>query len=292
METNYILEIIKFLDTHSGSLTFLVTAVYVFATIFICRANIKAAKAATDQIEVTKRQIKESIDQFNAVNRPFVTVRFDIIRSGLLCFVIENEGPLPAHNVKIRINKEFLENIKDADEKTRLEELNESSLYLASKQKITVLLGGNLSFDDIAAEIAKIDISYDGFNEHTEIDINQYRFMIIYRSPVEDASQHLKKMQENNKAFHRALLKAMDKPGPVQNIIVHSATEKDADKFRIFKEVCLTSHLTASQLAEKLNMEQEYVLKLLYELQKIDRLVSYTFHEVTTDYSKALWYKR
>lgn len=42
------------------------------------------------------------ISQYKSVNRPLVTVRFDIVRSGLLCFIIENEGPLPAKDVNIK----------------------------------------------------------------------------------------------------------------------------------------------------------------------------------------------
>lgn len=77
----------------------IITAIYVVATIFICVFNGRSAKAANEQAEAARNQTKEMIDQFKAVNRPFVTIRFDIIRSGLLCFIIENEGPLPAHNV-------------------------------------------------------------------------------------------------------------------------------------------------------------------------------------------------
>ena len=54
----------------------IITAIYVVATIFICIYNGKSANAA-------KKQTEEMIKQFNSVNRPMVTVRFDIIRSGL-----------------------------------------------------------------------------------------------------------------------------------------------------------------------------------------------------------------
>lgn len=163
----------------------IITAIYVVATIFICVFNGRSAKAANEQTEAARNQTKEMIDQFKAVNRPFVTIRFDIIRSGLLCFIIENEGPLPAHNVQVKINDDFLDNI-DADDKSRLEELNDATFYLASHQKLTVCLGGQPSFVNISKVVAKFDISYDEFEEHTEIDLNQYKFLIVYNSPVED----------------------------------------------------------------------------------------------------------
>ena len=75
-------------------------------------------------------------------------------------------------------------------------------------------------------------------------------------------------------------------------IIIHSATEDDATKFRLYKEVCLNPHSTVIQLCEKLEIDKEYALNMLLELNKVDRLIAYTFHEDTTDDDKALWYKR
>lgn len=269
----------------------IITAIYVVATIFICIFNGKSAKAAHDQTEASRQQTKEMIDQYNAVNRPIVTVRFDIIRSGLMCFIIENEGPQPAKDVKVVINQKFIDNISNSDERKMLADLNNATFFLASKQKLTVLLGGNSAFSDIAKEIAKIDISYNGYTEHTEIDINQYRFLLIYNSPVEDISQHLKKIKENEEKFHKSLLKSMDKPSKIQSVIVHTATEEDAVKVRLYKEVCLNPHSTVIQLAEKIDKDRDYALRLLLELNKVDRLIAFTFHEVTTDDNKALWYK-
>lgn len=261
----------------------IITAIYVIATIFICFYNGRSAKAA-------KKQTEEMILQYNAVNRPLVTVRFDIIRSGLLCFVIENEGPLPAKDVRISINKEFLANIKDDDEKRRLEDLNNANFYLASKQKLTVLLGANPSFNEIAKEIAKINITYNDYKEYTEIDISQYKFLILYNSSLEDISQHLKKIKEEDKSYHKAILKLINKPH-ISNVVVRSATEDDAKKFNLFKLVCLHPNSTALQLSEKMKMDKEYILGLLVELNKIDGLISFTYGDDWEE-DNVLWFKR
>ena len=55
-----LIQVINFLDKHSGALTFLITAVYVIATILICRANIRAANATREQVEESKRQFEET----------------------------------------------------------------------------------------------------------------------------------------------------------------------------------------------------------------------------------------
>lgn len=270
----------------------IITTVYVIATILICIYNGKSASAAKEQAEVAREQIDEMIKQYKEINRPYVTIRFDIIRSGLLCFVVENEGPLPAHNVRIKINQKFIDNIKDVSDRKTLEELNEATIYLASRQKMTIFLGGQPSFSDISKEIAKIDIMYDGYNESTEIDINQYRFLLVYNSSVEDISQHLKKMKQNEENFYKNILKAMDKAPQIQNLIIHNATEDDANKFKIYKTICLEPQMTYIQIAEKVGLDKEYVFNMLLELHKMDRLVTCTFRDVYKNDENALWCKR
>ena len=55
-----LMEIIEFLESYSGALTVIVTVVYVIATIFICVANIKSAKASHDQIAESQKQFEET----------------------------------------------------------------------------------------------------------------------------------------------------------------------------------------------------------------------------------------
>ena len=62
---------ILFLDTHSGSLTFLITVVYVVATIFICWANIKSANASKDQVKAAKEQTKAANRQLEEMKREY-----------------------------------------------------------------------------------------------------------------------------------------------------------------------------------------------------------------------------
>ena len=81
-----------------------ITAVYVVATIFICWANIRSAKATKEQIEESKRQFEES-------NRAFVTVSFEIIKSGLAVLCIQNIGKRIANNVNLHISEQFLDNM-------------------------------------------------------------------------------------------------------------------------------------------------------------------------------------
>lgn len=260
----------------------IITAIYVVATIIICYFNGKSAKVA-------KMQTDEMIRQYNLANRPNVTIHFDIIRSGLLCFIIENEGTNPAHNIRISINKDFLEGMNEGVDKNRLENLANSELYLASKQKIYILLGGQLEFSKLAQNVAEIDISYEGYEEHTTIDLNQYGMMLVYSSPLEDISQHMKKMKENDERFQKKLLKCLGEKYPVQNIMVHSETIDEANKYKIFKAVCCERKVTINILSENMGLEKDYILQLLIELERVDRLVSH--FDAEDDY-EMVWYRQ
>jgi hypothetical protein len=261
----------------------IITTIYVVATIVICYFNGKSAKAA-------KLQTEEMIRQYKMSNRPNVKIHFDIIRSGLLCFVLENEGAEPAHNVNVKINDLFINGMKSERERERIHRLSESQLYLASRQKIFILLGGQTQFSKLAQNVAEIDISYDEYCEHTSIDLNQYGMFLVYNSPSEDISQHLKKIQENEDRFHKNLLKQLSKDCPIRNIVVHNATEDEANKYKIYKSICCEGEHTTIQIAENMKLDKDYVLELLIELAKVDRLIGY-YEGLEENDDLVVWYR-
>lgn len=265
----------------------IITAVYVVATIVICVFNGRSAKAAKEQTETAKRQIDEMIRQYSEANRPLVTVRFDIIRSGLLCFVIENIGPLAATELRIKMNEDFIENLEKVEKHTHLREISETTLFLSSHQKLYVFLSGQSQFSEIANVAAKFDITYNGkYIEHTEIDLWQYRFMLLYNSEFEDISQHLKRIENEEKTFHRNYLKAISKDSPV-NVVVH--THDESKKYEVYKAVCMNPGVTTEKIAEIIDMTKEETIHILIELDRVDRLVKGFSQE---DDSHATWYRR
>ena len=264
----------------------IITAVYVVATIVICVFNGKAAKAAIIQTDTAKQQIDEMIRQFNESNRPNVIVRFEIVRSGLLCFVIENIGSVAAEDVRITVNEEFLKNLETVDEQKNLRKATEATIFLSRHQKLHIVLGGQMQFDIIAKVIAKFDITYNGtFKEHTEIDLSQYSFMLVYRSEMEDISQQLKKIREEEKNYHHNHLKVFSEKGPL-NVLVHSYD--DGKKFEIYKAVCLNPGSTTEEIAEIVDVSIEDTFDILNELDRIDKFVKVGSYN--DDY-KEKWYR-
>lgn len=78
--------IINFLNTNNGALMVIITAVYVLATILICRSNIKSAKAtseqviaAKEQIAATKTQLDESKRQYEETKRLQIMPYFEVV---------------------------------------------------------------------------------------------------------------------------------------------------------------------------------------------------------------------
>ncbi|MGI6014727.1 MAG: hypothetical protein ACOX7K_10745 [Oscillospiraceae bacterium] len=179
----------------------IITAVYVVATIFICKANIKSAEA-------TKEQLAESKHQFEENNRAFVTVTFEIIRSGLLVLNIHNHGHQVANNVSVKINPEFIANVPD---KEYLIKLCEFSFTLGIEKSWFVCFGSNPELGQISNVPLKITVCYSDsfshYSESTTIDLKQYLWSIIYDSPVEDTYQEMKKMTKSIQSMDKSIQK-------------------------------------------------------------------------------------
>ena len=190
------------MPTITDWLMVIITGIYVIATIAICWANIKSAKATREQVAEAKRQFEES-------NRAFVTVTFEIVRSGVLVLQIKNEGHRIAEKVKIRLSPEFIANLPDGFVKNHAEILCNTAFTLGIGQTKYLHLGGNLQLKDIAKELLSVEISYqDSFSEYNEtsiIDLTQYFWQLLYESPTADAYQEMKKISKELQSINRSL---------------------------------------------------------------------------------------
>ena len=181
-----------------------ITTIYVIATIVICISNKRSADAA-------KEQTKEMIKQYNENNRPYILVKFEIVRSGLLCFVVENVGNMPAIGLEADLCKEFIDNIPDSLMKKRILEFIESkNIYLAPKQKMYITLGGQKDYNTISAVEAHFVIRYsEKYENEYYIDLKQYRYMLTYESPEADMALYIKKMYETGEKYNKEMIKCL-----------------------------------------------------------------------------------
>ncbi len=266
----------------------IITFVYVVATIAICVFNAKSAKSSKKQTEIAQKQIDLMISQFNEINRPYISISVDVIRSGIICFVIENIGTVSARITSIKLNEDFIENVEKNCPQSFIRTINESNMFLAPKQRVYYLIAGQPSFKDIKDVLAVFDIKYnDKYSEHIEIDLNKYGHILIYNGELEDISNHLKHIKEEEKKYHDNLIKELKKqPRPISLV----PSDNSVLISNVYRLVCLNKGITSEVIAEKLQIEKENILPVLYELEKVQGLIEKL--EYNQDEYKIGWNKR
>ena len=180
----------------SGWVLVWITLVYVIATIAICVFNFWSAKE-------TKKQTAELKRQFDETNRPNIDVTCKDVRGGLECLKIENTGKKLAKNIKLNINDDFIRCIQDTLGGESLTNLSTSSFSLGVGRELFVVLCGPRDYEKLCAVPLIIDISYEDdrqvYTGHTVIDFSQYKWVLIYESPLGDISGYVKTISEKLK---------------------------------------------------------------------------------------------
>lgn len=168
-----------------------ITGIYVVATIFICAFNLRSAKAIEEQNKEQKRQ-------FDETNCPCVDVTLEVIKGGLVCLKIQNTGQRMAHNVKVKMNKEFIEQIKNDSDKNSMNNFLKSSYSLGIGQKWFLFLCSHIELNRLNKIPIHLNVSYEYDNKTITkdfiIDLEQYNWMLIYDSPTQDISDSAKKI--------------------------------------------------------------------------------------------------
>lgn len=94
------MELVEFLDQHSGAVMAVLTAFYVVATVLIFWANYRA--------------VREMRDARIASLRPRLAVYLDAPDGGLAFLVVENRGASAAYRVRVRFPPDFAKRLNEA----------------------------------------------------------------------------------------------------------------------------------------------------------------------------------
>ena len=129
------LQVIEYLDAHNGALMILITLVYVIATIAICVANLRSAKATRDQLNEAKRQYEEE-------HRAFVSYEFIHERHVWYGLRFTNHGRRVATNIQLELDKDFIQSITEQQIKAQLQRLDGREFTLGIEQSYDVYFGG------------------------------------------------------------------------------------------------------------------------------------------------------
>ena len=123
------------MPTITDWLMVIITVIYVVATIFICIANLKSAKAAREQTEEMKKQ-------FLAINRPCVSAEIIYLKRMFWVLRFNNNGNQVSYNTKIILDEEFVNSVED-ECKGPLKELRNRVCTIGVNQHYDIFIGTN-----------------------------------------------------------------------------------------------------------------------------------------------------
>ena len=192
-----------------------ITFVYVVATIFICWANIKSAKASKEELAEMKRQYADE-------NRPRIEIEFCYERRTWYIVRFINHGRLTAQHVKIILEEEIIDSLpepgfQDTLRKQRKKEFiigvgQHYDLYIASNE-----LRGNPNMKPVTGKLSYQDES-GKYESDIYIDLENYA--TFFSSTSDDPMvKELKNIKKEIEGLKRAIV-ALDvsKKEDTQNV--------------------------------------------------------------------------
>lgn len=187
---NWLATALKFLNDNSGGLTFVVTFVYVVATIAICIANIQSANAS-------KRQLEEMQKQYAEENRPRIEVEFLYERRSFYGLRFVNHGKETAQNVEIQLSDEFLDSLGNTNFSELLKKQKGKKCVIGVDQHYDLFFA-NTSYLQISNKVPATGlIRYEssGVDYQSTFNIDTENYATIF-SIESDEEKLLKAMKE------------------------------------------------------------------------------------------------
>ena len=167
----------------------LITLVYVIATIFICRANFKSAKASEEQL-------KEMRKQFESNNRPYIEVELALEKRIFYAFRFVNNGNVVANNVNIKLDPDFIASLEEPMKDLLIKQEGKKCI-IGAHQSYSLYLGkcNFLKGKGISPVNGKIIYFANGkeYEKPFSIDLESYMTIFSVNSDYEDMIEVLKK---------------------------------------------------------------------------------------------------
>lgn len=191
-----------------------ITAVYVVATIFICRANIKSADATREQVAEAKRQYEEE-------HRAYISYEFIYERRVFYGMRFTNHGRRVATNVQVLLKQEFIDSLpSNSSFRSSLSTLKEREFTLGIGQSYDIYFGGN-EFREISdkhpieGNIVYSD-TQKSYSEAFYIDFGKYAAIFSVDSDADALIEVLKKQNKELSAIKSELQQIRSKLAPEQ----------------------------------------------------------------------------
>lgn len=167
-----------------------ITLIYVIATIFICFANIRSAKATREQLAESKRQYDEE-------NRAFITYSFIYERKAFYGLRFTNNGKRVAKHIRVNFKQEFIDSLHNDNFKNGIIRSKAKECLLGIGQSFDIYLGGNAFRENANKLPIEGTISYSDENGSYEhdfyIDFNNYPPIFTVDTDAEEIRKEMKK---------------------------------------------------------------------------------------------------
>ncbi|MBQ2996119.1 MAG: hypothetical protein IJE22_02650 [Oscillibacter sp.] len=191
-----------------------ITAVYVVATIFICRANIKSADATREQVAEAKRQYEEE-------HRAYISYEFIYERRAFYGMRFTNHGRRVATNVQVLLKQEFIDSLPpNSSFRSSLLTLKEREFTLGIGQSYDIYFGGNEFSSNSNKQPIEGTIVYSDaqktYSETFYIDFEKYAAIFTVDSDADALVDVLKKQHKELTAIKRELQQIRLKLASVQ----------------------------------------------------------------------------
>lgn len=159
----------------------IVTGIYVVATIFICWANIKSAKASKEQLCEMQRQYTE-------VNRPIIEVEFHYIQKTWYVVRFVNHGNKTAQHVKIYLESAFINSLPEQSIRKELERIKERECIIGVGQHYDLFIGSNKlrGNPNMKPIMGVIEYKSQDTDFQNDIFVDLEHYMVFYSSTTDE----------------------------------------------------------------------------------------------------------
>ena len=199
-----------------------ITAVYVVATIFICKANYKSANAS-------KKQLEEMREQYKKNNRPRIEVEFIYEKRCFYGLRFVNHGNQTAQQVSIDFDDSFINSIEETHFLDLLKKQKDKECVIGVGQHHDIYIGSNELRNNNKEVIATGKIIYfygdEKYEENLYVDVKNYMTMYSVNSEHEDL---IKKLKEQNEVLTKQNNSLITINNSLQKII--SGFKQDTNK--------------------------------------------------------------
>ena len=202
------------MPTITDWLMVIITLVYVIATIFICMANIKSAKASKEELIEIKRQ-------YNDENRPRIEVEFSYEQRVWYIVRFVNHGKQTAQNVKILFDEEFINSLPEQVFRDNLQKQKEKECIIGVEQCYDLYIGSNelRGNENMKPVTGKITYRDEKGTYESDIYIDIENYATFFSSTSEDPMvKELKNIKKEIEGLKRAIVLNSSKKEGSKNV--------------------------------------------------------------------------